>query len=169
MGNSNATVHPTKNIDQNVSELYSQREISGAVVIERSSKKLKTKANQDGLVTNESTKNQKLIDSVLLKQKDLEKQLDNLNNQLKERTNRINELECTLQNSNNNITEEKNEFNKLSADLKSELNLKNQQIQLQEEKLLIANGLVDRSSTGIEALSIVIQNYITQVNVFFNE
>ena len=158
-------------MDQNISELYSQREISGAVVIERSSsKKLKTKPNQNGVVTNESSKNQKQLQKQsMLKQKELEKELDNLNNQLKERTNRIHELELTLENNNNSTTEEKNELNKVTTDLKSELSLKNQEIQLQKEKLQIAKSLVDKSNTGLEALSMVIQYYVSQVNMVFIE
>ncbi|XP_066923293.1 CAP-Gly domain-containing linker protein 1-like isoform X1 [Clytia hemisphaerica] len=170
MGNSNATVHPstTKNNEQNNgAELYSQREISGAVVIERASKKSKTK--QNGIIStdkqklNELQKFSELQKQAEQRQKELEQQVDNLNNQLKERTNRINELESTLYNNNNNIEEEKNEFNKLSTDLKNEVALKNQEIQLQEEKLRIAKRLVEKSNSGIEALTLVVQYHLKQL------
>ena len=90
------------------------------------------------------------------RQREHEQQVDNLNNQLKERTNRIASLE-----------EEKNDSIKLSTDLQNELALKNRELNQHEEKLKIAQYLVDKSNLSVEGLSIVLQNFINQVYTIF--
>ena len=174
MGNSNATIHPTttstskKGSDQQqqqqkVSELYSQREITGAVVIERNNnnnnKKSKNKTLTQSTSSAAQLEKQKLVELTKKfenRQREHEQQLDNLNNQLKERTNRIASLE-----------EEKNDSIKLSTDLQNELALKNRELNQHEEKLKIAQYLVDKSNLSVEGLSIVLQNFINQVYTIF--
>ena len=166
MGNSNATIHPTTKggaQQQKVSELYSQREISGAVVIERNNnnKRSKIKTQQPSVDKQKLVELNKKFEN---RQKEHEQEIDNLNNQLKERTNRIEELQQTLLNTNASLEEEKNDFNKLSADLRNDLTLKSKEIYEQEEKLRIAQNLVDKSNLAVEGLSIVLQNFINQVS-----
>lgn len=171
MGNINATVHPTKadeKADHKVSELYSQHEISGTVVIERNnnSKKSKCKSYQNPTVF--TTDKQKLLEltrQVEARQKEHENQVNNLTNQLKERTNRIEQLQQTLLSKDSCADEEKKDFDKISTDLKRELNLKSKKLLQQQDQLKIAQKLVDKSNLAVEGLTIVIQNFINQVSV----
>jgi len=95
--------------------------------------------------------------------KELQKEVDNLHNQLKERTDRINELETTLKNNNNNKLEERNEFERRNSELESQLNIKNLNIIEVEGKFSAAQLLVTKSNKAFEALGIVIQYYLKQI------
>jgi chromosome segregation ATPase len=93
----------------------------------------------------------------------LQKEVDNLQNQLKERTDRITELELTIKNNNNNNLEEKVRIEKKRSELENQLNSKNLNILEVEEKYTATQLLVNKSAKGFEALGIVIQYYIEQI------
>lgn len=54
-------------------------------------------------------------------------------------------------------------MDKIQNDLQKELNVKTKTVQLQDEKLKIATGLVNKSNQGLEALTLVIKYYLAQV------
>ena len=97
--------------------------------------------------------------------KELQKEVDNLQNQLKERTDRIQELELTIKNNNNNNLEERSEFEKKNGELESQLKTKNLNLLEVEGKYTSTRLLATKSAKGFEALGVIIQYYLKQVSL----
>lgn len=161
MGNTNATVHTTarKSTDQTETEGFTQRIVSGAVVIERKNSNKNTKTKTKSPTSNERKP------SVVKSIKELQQQVDNLQNQLKERENRIKELETSIENHNDTFKNEKIEFEKVKIEFDRESLSNKETLKDQEVKLDIASKNLQNTNTGLEALAIVIKYYLSQVNI----
>lgn len=149
------------NINMGMSETVEAQIVQNDMVLKKT-KDAKTKKGQAKSSSNKFTKEDA---------KELQKEVDNLQNQLKERTDRINELEITLKNNNNNKLEERSEFERRHTELENQLNLKNLNIIEIEGKFTSAQSLIQKSSRSFEALGIVLQYYLNQVSCikfFFN-
>lgn len=143
--------------NQNTDEIYSQHEVQGAIVIDRKGKENKAKPKSsvktNGFIT----------DAKFKSYKDLQKEIDDLRNQLNERTNRIAELEVTLKNNTNKKEEEKIQYENAQELMRNEVTDKNKNIVELKERIFCADSLLETSNNGVQALAVVIQYYLTQV------
>lgn len=156
MGNSNASFRGSLRKQNSVGvdncniDDFQIREVPGAIVVDK-----KTDSNQN--------KKSKILTTDIKassrKTKDQVKQIEDLENQLKERTERIAQLESDLKNNNNNSNEEKH----LNAELQIDLDKQNETNLKLSSDLDLKESYIYKNNKAFEALTVVLQGYLTQV------